>query len=247
MGFIFFLILLGAMFVVWDFRLRFHYLFHSNRDLAFYDTCFKKICHKCFLLGKVYSGVEVIMEPMAEAALPGQFLAVSNHQTYADIPGIVNLFPGRNIKLVGKQELRKYLPAISIIFRKGQHAFVNRVGHMRENMNELKRLAKLALRGYSIHIFPEGTRSKTGELGDFQSAGIRVILDRVKLPLVSVAIDGGEKFSNLGTIPGKQRKPCYRIKALSVYPPPDTKEELAKTLDAIKAEIAAQLEDWRKA
>jgi 1-acyl-sn-glycerol-3-phosphate acyltransferase len=247
MSFIFFLVLLAAMMVVWDFRLRFHYLFYSRKDLAFYDAYFKAICRMTFALGRMYSGVKVILEPMKESALPGQFIAVSNHQSYADIPGIVNLFPGRNMKLVGKKELRKYLPGISIIFRTGRHAFVDRKGHMRENMNELKNFAKLALRGYCLHIFPEGTRSRTGELGDFQSAGIRVILDRVKLPLVSVAIDGGEKFASLGSIPHGRMKPSYRLKALSVYRPPDTKEELLRTLDAIKAEIAATLAAWRKA
>jgi 1-acyl-sn-glycerol-3-phosphate acyltransferase len=246
MGFIFFLVLLAAMMLVWDFRLRFHYLFHSRKDPAFYDNFFKAVCRMTFALGRMYSGVKVILEPMKESALPKQFIAVSNHQSYADIPGIVNLFSGRNMKLVGKTELRKYLPGISIIFRKGQHAFVDRKAHMRENMNEMRRFAKLALSGYRLHIFPEGTRSRTGDLLDFQSAGIRVILDQVKLPLVSVAIDGGEKFSDLGAIPHGRIKPSYRIKALSVYPPPGTKEELLRTLDAIKAEIAATLAAWRK-
>jgi long-chain acyl-CoA synthetase len=61
-------------------------------------------------------------------------------------------------------------------------------------------------RGYSILVFPEGTRTRTGEMGPFR-AGIGVLSMNLGIPVVPVRIDGlyplkqaGKKFAPPGTV-----------------------------------------------
>ena len=94
-------------------------------------------------------------------------------------------------------------------------------------------------------IFPEGTRSKDGNLGTFYSAGFRRLEETVNLPIAVCALDGGWKISKLDEIMRNLYRGSYRVKVLKIYPAPKNKEEEKVMLDEAHDLIQKQLDEWR--
>lgn len=119
------------------------------------------------------------------------YVLVSNHQGLFDIPLIGSLFPRTHPKYVAKKSLGKWLPSISLNLRKGGNVLIDRsdgIGAVRA----IARMARTAQeRNRSVVIFPEGTRSRDGVLGQFKRSGTQALLRAADtLPVVPVAIDG---------------------------------------------------------
>ncbi|MDQ3193856.1 MAG: 1-acyl-sn-glycerol-3-phosphate acyltransferase, partial [Bacteroidota bacterium] len=61
--------------------------------------------------------------------------------------------------------------------------------NVRESIKALKNAAQKIINGISVVIFPEGTRSFDGKLGEFKR-GMFVLADEAKVPLVPTTIIG---------------------------------------------------------
>ena len=219
-----FLICLLVYFLVTDFRLRF--LFVLKPSLAFrYMTHFqKRAARMIFALSKAYVKFRLRIESdIDEREISGPCLIISNHQSLADIPALVQALPGHDLKFVTKRQLRKWVPLISMVIRAGRHASVFRHGQIKQSYRELSRLANLAKKGFSPVVFPEGTRSRTGEVMPFHPAAVRIILNKTPLPVLLVALDGGAQIASLSDMFDHLPGTVYKIKLLGVYQYPKTK------------------------
>jgi 1-acyl-sn-glycerol-3-phosphate acyltransferase len=133
--------------------------------------------------------VDVERSPLLE---PGTgYALVSNHQSMFDIALIGGLLFTNYPKYVAKKELGRWIPSISLNLRHGGNALIDRsdrVGSLRA-ITSMARQAQA--RGVSVVIFPEGTRSRDGTLGEFKRGGMKMMLSSAdRLPVVPVAIDG---------------------------------------------------------
>ncbi len=103
-------------------------------------------------------------------------IIVSNHQSLYDIPIIGHLFRGNTVKFVAKKSLGKGIPCVSYNLRNGGSALIDR-NNGGQAIRELFKLGKhIQENKYAACIYPEGTRSKTGKVQEFQSAGVATIL-----------------------------------------------------------------------
>ncbi len=93
------------------------------------------------------------------------YLIASNHQSLIDIPILTFLFP-LDFKYISKKELT-YVPFIGWIMAMAQDVLVSRKDP-KSQIKMMKTCEAHLKRGCSIAIFPEGTRSRDGELGDFK-------------------------------------------------------------------------------
>jgi 1-acyl-sn-glycerol-3-phosphate acyltransferase len=129
-------------------------------------------------------------------------IIVSNHQNTFDIPAIVWGFRKHHPKFVSKIELGKGIPSISYNLRHGGSALIDR-SNPRQSIVEIMKLGKhIEKENYSASIFPEGTRSKTGEVKTFKHGGIEALLRASPSAwIVPFVIDGNSRLLVNGYFP----------------------------------------------
>lgn len=129
---------------------------------------------------KVY-GLENVLDVPA--------IYASNHASQLDIPIICTKI-NRPLFFIGKIELKK-VPILGQYMKVVGMIFVDRKN--RERAMESMRTAIQDIRGgKSIAAFPEGTRTKTGELLPFKK-GVFTISKEGKIPIVPIAVVGSAK------------------------------------------------------
>ena len=118
---------------------------------------------------------------------PGHsYVFVANHQGAFDI-FLIYGFLRRNFKWMMKRELRK-IPFVGIACEKAHHIYVDR--HGPKKIRETVEHARETLQsGMSLVVFPEGSRTLTGEMGTFKK-GAFMLADELQLPVVPLTING---------------------------------------------------------
>lgn len=197
-----------------------------------------------FTMFSAYRGFRVRFENLLGESLPERFIVVSNHQSLLDIPIIMHLLPkGRRARFVAKQELAWGIPLISLLLRSSGHCLVRRKGDALQAIRSVSAMSRRCKRESTIPaIFPEGTRSRTGALGEFHSAGYRKILEVEPLPVLVVAVEGGWQVAKLGDFFRRFGKTPYSARFLALLPAPRSKKEALATLGKSRELIAKSLE-----
>ena len=127
------------------------------------------------------------MEVTGKENIPeGPVVFAANHQGYADIPLLLTQLDKPN-PLIAKKELEK-VPLLRDWMTELNCNFIDR-DNARQAMDSLKKANELLSEGYSVCIFPEGTRSKGGEIKEFKGGTIR-LATRAKVPIVPCCIEG---------------------------------------------------------
>jgi 1-acyl-sn-glycerol-3-phosphate acyltransferase len=111
----------------------------------------------------------------AENAEPGKrYIVVSNHLSNFDIPVTVRAMP-MPTRFLSKNEVSR-IPLFGLAVQNAGVVMIDREAtrSRHEALNEA--VAKSIHKGYSILLFAEGTRSRTGEMGDFHRGAARIAL-----------------------------------------------------------------------
>ena len=122
---------------------------------------------------------------------------VANHQSIFDIFAILAYVPA-SVRFVAKKELGR-IPIFSLAMRTAGHIFIDRQD--RRGAAEAMRRAGARMKRYrlSLGLFPEGTRSQMGGLGDFKRGTFAFAIES-QVPVVPLAVDGGYRVSTRGRI-----------------------------------------------
>ena len=136
-------------------------------------------------------GVKVRLVGGEKLPKEGRFLVVSNHVAAFD-PLIVILGLKKTwVSYVSKPENFK-IPIVGRYMHRCLHLPIDR-DNPRNALVTINEAADQIARGaVSMGIFPEGTRSKTGELGEFKNGAFK-IAQKAKCPIVVAAIKGMDR------------------------------------------------------
>lgn len=186
--------------------------------------------------------LEVERSPNVKPNTP--YLVISNHQSMFDVPIFGALLFTNYPKYVSKRSLGRWIPSISYNLRRGGNALIDR-DDRGQAQAEIRALGERAQRrGVSVVIYPEGTRSRDGQLRPFKPGGTLTLLEAApQLAVVPATIDGSWQLLRYNLLP----IPCgvsVRVR-FSDPIPRTTEEEASQLLERAHGEISATLERWR--
>ena len=161
------------------------------------------------------------------------YIVIPNHQSYFDI-FLIYGWLGLDIKWVMKKELRK-IPGIGFGSEKVGHIFIDRSNH-RKALESLKKAKEKLVNGTSVVIFPEGTRSKTGDMIPFKRGAFKLAID-LGLPILPVTVSGTINIlptNSVNLMPGCVRMMIHEPMDISAYNESNMQELMQKVKDKIQ-------------
>lgn len=127
------------------------------------------------------------------------YVFVANHQSFLDVFAVYGWLPN-NFKWLMKKEIRR-VPFVGTACAVAGHIFIDR-SNPRAALQSMEKVKKELVDGISTVIFPEGTRTKTGEIGRFKQGAFKIAMD-MELPVVPITLNGfykampsGQPFAN---------------------------------------------------
>lgn len=114
------------------------------------------------------------------------YVFAPNHQGAFDI-FLIYGFLGRNFKWMMKKSLRK-IPFVGKACESAGHIFVDRT-NPKGMLTTIRQAERSLTNGVSLVVFPEGSRTKDGNLGSFKRGAFQ-LADDLQLPVVPVTING---------------------------------------------------------
>jgi 1-acyl-sn-glycerol-3-phosphate acyltransferase len=114
------------------------------------------------------------------------YVFVSNHQSFCDVFLIYGWLPVI-FKFLMKQELRK-IPFVGTACEVCGHVYIDR-RNLRAAVKSLRKVEQTLKDGVCTVIFPEGTRSVTGEVQPFKRGAFQVAL-HLHLPVIPLSLTG---------------------------------------------------------
>jgi 1-acyl-sn-glycerol-3-phosphate acyltransferase len=128
---------------------------------------------------------KIIIEGREKVDRRGTYVIIANHQSLLDII-IVNCLRLK-FRWISKIENTR-VPVLGWSLRMARYITVDRSD--RDSKAEMiEKSVESLKKGISIMIFPEGTRSATGEMGLFRTGAFRIAI-RTDKPILPVIIDG---------------------------------------------------------
>ena len=131
--------------------------------------------------------------PRPPKAMPVVFC--SNHESNVDPPVLFQALHPR-LHVLYKAELHKF-PLMGTVLDVGGFVPVDRLDR-RQSFDSLAQGAASLRAGNSFLIFPEGTRSRSGDLLPFKKGGF-IMAIQAQVPIVPVAISGGRASMRKGS------------------------------------------------
>jgi 1-acyl-sn-glycerol-3-phosphate acyltransferase len=114
----------------------------------------------------------------------GPVVYAANHSSTFDIWALAATLPG-SVRMVAKQELAR-IPLLGRAMVTAGHVVIDRP-HPRRALEAYERAAAVIRSGVSAVVFPEGTRSRTGELLPFKNAPFGLAI-AAQVPIVPVYV-----------------------------------------------------------
>jgi 1-acyl-sn-glycerol-3-phosphate acyltransferase len=158
-----------------------------------------RIGHLGVRLGMFLSGITCTVEGAENIQRERAAVYAVNHASNVEPPLLFDtlheLFP--RLRIVYKAELRK-LPVLTQAFDLAGFVPLPR-GNPEQSLPAIERAAAALREGNSFLIFPEGTRSRTGDLLPFKKGGFILAL-KGQAPVVPVAITGARLAMRKGSL-----------------------------------------------
>lgn len=141
------------------------------------------------------AGTEVTVQGAENVPKDKAVLFVGNHQSNFDIPILLGHID-KPKAFIAKVELEKF-PFISTWMQLMECVFMDR-SNLRQSAKAIMQGIKSLKKGYSMVIFPEGTRTHDGKLLEFKPGALK-LATKSGAPIVPVTINGSKDIMTKGS------------------------------------------------
>lgn len=177
--------------------------------------------------------------PSGDAAL-----IVMNHQSLLDIPVVVLMSRPYSPAFVTRHRYRRFIPLVSPCIRMVGCPIVDPKRDARGAIDAVRRTVAASPR--TLLIFPEGHRTRDGEVRPFKLGGIQATLETRPMPVYLVVTDGfwvSRRFVdsalNVHRIRGE-------TEVLGPFPPPGDPEQIPAFVESLRDRMVAHLAEMRR-
>lgn len=139
----------------------------------------------------------------------GPCLFVSNHQAIFDGFLLIS-YLNKPTGYIAKKEIKSY-PLVGRWLSELHTVYIDRK-NIREGMKAINEGAENLKKGYSMLIFPEGTRSLSSKMGEFKKGSMKLAL-KANVPVVPITLDGTYKVLEVGN------KVCGHTLKMTIHKP----------------------------
>lgn len=143
------------------------------------------------LLNLVEADIEVNGTENTKLEKNKPYIIMSNHLSHYDIPLIFYTFPNETVRMIAKKELFK-VPLFGSAMRATGCISVDRENRL-QAVKDLSIARSQILSGIIIWVAPEGTRSRTGKLGQFKKGGFKLAM-QTGAKIIPVCIVGSNNM-----------------------------------------------------
>jgi 1-acyl-sn-glycerol-3-phosphate acyltransferase len=186
-----------------------------------------------------------------QGALPAESLiVVMNHQSLLDIPACVALLKGPYPIIPTRDYYTRWIPGISGLARLGgfpslrQGARASRAEHA-----ALVAAAEAVAHGErTMVIYPEGHRSKDGQILPFMSQGLKLVFRHAPhRPVYVVVVDGAWQLRSFSDIAFRLAGKTARVRVMGPFAIPAERREHDAFIDSLREQMVATLARLRRA
>ncbi|MEN6381788.1 MAG: lysophospholipid acyltransferase family protein [Rectinema sp.] len=243
-------LIIVSMLLLLEYILALRCLFADRYERFHLFAKYEQIGAKIILgLFRVFRGFRIRVHNPERLEIPLRCLVISNHQSLLDILVLI-AFLGieRKPRFVAKKELQYGIPFVSFTLRKGGHCLIKRKGAPLDAMREVSKMAKIcAKEGACPVIFPEGTRSRNGHVGEFHTAGVRKLLESGgRLSVAAIALEGGWRVANAMDFLKLFGKTPYIVEIVKIYEAPRNKYDIENMLIDARRLIEERILELRR-
>lgn len=196
--------------------------------LSDYEEYVHLITSKWALGAVKRSGAQIEVYGTENLPKQGAVVFISNHQGNFDIPILISYvnYPKGFIAKIETQKIpiiRTWMEHIHCIFM-DRSTLKGSAGAIIEGINFLKK-------GYSLVIFPEGTRSKENKMREFKTASFK-LATKPRVPIIPITISGSYKLMEANN---NKIKPA-QVK-LYIHKPIETKDLSKEELEELPEKV----------
>jgi 1-acyl-sn-glycerol-3-phosphate acyltransferase len=182
------------------------------------------------------AGVTMTVRGLENVSRTDAQIFVANHQSIFDIFAILAHVPA-SVRFIAKKELGR-IPIMAQAMSAAGHVFIDRKDRLKASREMREAGERMKRMNLSLGLFPEGTRSRDGQLQEFKK-GTFVLAIETQAPVVPIAVDGGYRVASRGRIRSSEM-------VLSVAPPVPTRGRSVRDRDevlrVVRSEIRRMLE-----
>lgn len=137
--------------------------------------------------------LDVNLNVIGKENLPerGPVVFVPNHQGYGDIPVCCAVLDTFQTGFIAKSSLSK-LPLYGGWIQHIRSVMIER-DDPRSSLRAIEYGIKLIKQGFSLVVFPEGHRSRGGEMGEFKKGSLR-LATKTGVPVIPISLNGTYQF-----------------------------------------------------
>ncbi len=188
---------------------------HAEGDYAKEQEIIRTACTKwARYLMKVF-GATVDVEGYENLPEKGPVVFVANHQGYGDIPVLYSVLDKFQFGFLAKTDL-SHIPGYSAWMLDFHTLFLER-GNSREALKTINEAVELLNNGFSILVFPEGTRSHGNPMRAFKKGSLK-LATKAGVPVVPITLSNTYTyFESQGYFKGNHAK-------MIIHKPIETKD-----------------------